>query len=328
MRLLQECNSRILVLREKGACENGEMEKRKYLEIKAGAEKSVYQLLRKEGGFSESQIRRMKFQKDGILKNGVRCRVTERVNSGDQILALLENGEDSAHLLGKKELPLQQILYEDEWLLAVNKPAGLVTHPQGGHYSDTLANQVASYFEAKGEHHVVRPVGRLDKETSGIVVFAKDQVTAARLQEQRECGIYQKTYLAVVEGKMEDSDGSAVQTIALPIGPDPENRLRMRTTVKGKAAVTHYRIVHRYENHTLLAVQLDTGRTHQIRVHMAALGHPLMGDQLYGERVLPAQRALLHAWKVELSHPFLGQRLEWKAHLPADMEKFSPDLFA
>ena len=154
--------------------------------------------IEKTGRFHKKEISRAKFLPDGIRKNGIRCRVTEKTLPGDIIEILLETEtQTSAHLTVNTEV--LDILYEDQDLLAVNKPAGVVTHPQGGHYEDTLANQVSAYYAFRQESHTVRPIGRLDKDTSGIVLFAKNQTAAARLQKQRERGELQKTYLAVTE---------------------------------------------------------------------------------------------------------------------------------
>ena len=145
----------------------------------------VQEVLRKQAGFTKKEISRAKFIPDGIRKNGTRCRVTEKTLPGDIIEILLETETQiSAHLTANTEV--LDILYEDQDLLAVNKPAGVVTHPRGGHYEDTLANQVSTYYNFRQESHTVRPIGRLDKDTSGIVLFAKNQTAAARLQKQRK----------------------------------------------------------------------------------------------------------------------------------------------
>lgn len=188
-------------------------------------------------------------------------------------------------------LPELEILYEDQDILAVNKPAGLVTHPSGSHYSDSLSNQVAAYFRSKDEPTKVRSIGRLDKETSGILLFARNQTAAARLQKQRENGISEKTYLAAVSGSMlEDTDGT-FHAITTPLAPDPDNRLKMvispGSSLPGsKPAVTLYSVLKSTApgsriSASLVMLRLKTGRTHQIRVHMASLGHPLLGDSLY-----------------------------------------------
>lgn len=279
----------------------------------------VGQLVKQQCGLTQKQISRLKFQENGIIKNGMKCRVTEPIHIGDVIrICIEETRTDSAHIQGTAgDL---DILYEDLDLLIVNKPAGMVTHPQGMHYQDTLVNRVQSYFQKKGENYCIRPVGRLDKETSGIVVFAKNRVAASNLQWQREQGIFQKRYLAYVRGQMEVSE--QIHTICRNIGVDPQDSRKMIVDERGKYACTHYRVVDSWNQCSMIELWLETGRTHQIRVHMASCGYPLLGDQLYGMNGQEKfYRAALHAEKVKLKHPVTGKWLEVKAELPEDMKQ-------
>ena len=254
-------------------------------------------------------------------------------------------------------LPELAIIYEDQDILAINKPAGIVTHPSGSHYSDSLANQVASYFRSKGEPTKVRSIGRLDKETSGILLFARNQTAAARLQNQREEGISEKTYLAAVSGFMPVDEDGAFHRISVPLAPDPDNCLKMVVSTDGtlpgsKHAETLYSVLKSTGPDaaapaSLVMLRLKTGRTHQIRVHMASLGHPLLGDSLYclSDISNPFSRAALHAWKIKFQLPFsidesasdtrasmhhaknAKKEISLEAPLPEDFKKFYETIF-
>ena len=346
----------------------------------------ISRFLRTQAGLTKKQISQAKFRPGGIRKNGQQCRVTETAYPGDQITVCLETDDvDSAQLESatftvnsdrhkscfhhstsltlcsysnsdscclsastSHFFPELEILYEDQDILAINKPAGIVTHPSGSHYSDSLSNQVASYFRSKEEPTKVRSIGRLDKETSGILLFARNQISAARLQKQREEGKLQKTYLAVVERTFEEeiSQSSSQEMsvsmekekwekISIPLAPDPENPLKMVLSPAGtihgsKKAVTYYQVLKSYANASLVQLHLETGRTHQIRVHMAGTGHPLLGDTLYNESQTgkasvpgnPFTRAALHAWKLKFYHPFTGNKILLEAPFPLDFENF------
>ena len=321
----------------------------------------VSHFLRTQAGLTKKQISQAKFRPSGVQKNGQQCRVTETAYPGDQITVCLETDDvDSAQLESAPApqlLPELEILYEDQDILAVNKPAGLVTHPSGSHYSDSLSNQVAAYFRSKDEPTKVRSIGRLDKETSGILLFARNQTAAARLQKQRENGISEKTYLAAVSGSMlEDTDGT-FHAITTPLAPDPDNRLKMvispGSSLPGsKPAVTLYSVLKSTApgsriSASLVMLRLKTGRTHQIRVHMASLGHPLLGDSLYhlSDTTNLFSRAALHAWKFKFHPPFPAgettsgilssipctenakKEISLEAPLPEDFKKFYETIF-
>ena len=321
----------------------------------------VSHFLRTQAGLTKKQISQAKFRPGGVQKNEQQCRVTETAYPGDQITVCLEtNNVDSAQLESAPApqfLPELAILYEDQDILAVNKPAGIVTHPSGSHYSDSLSNQVAAYFRSKGEPTKVRSIGRLDKETSGILLFARNQTAAARLQKQRENGISEKTYLAAVSGSMpEDTDG-AFHRITTPLAPDPKNCLKMVISPDGslpgsKPAETLYSVLKSTAPGSMISasfvmLRLKTGRTHQIRVHMASLRHPLLGDSLYhlSDTTNLFSRAALHAWKLKFQPPFPNgettssplssmpctknakKEISLEAPLPEDFKKFYETIF-
>ena len=240
-----------------------------------------------------------------------------------------------------KEYPLQ-ILYEDEDILAADKPSGVVCHPSPGHFDDTLSNQVAEHLGRTGQELDVRVTGRLDRDTSGIVIFALNTETAAQLIKQRQAQRMHKLYIARVQGHF---GGCASGTVDAPLRRESRESFRMVTAQDGKPARTHYRVLLELEDGTALAAcRIEHGRTHQIRVHMASIGHPLVGDRLYGGRLsgpdgsgrtqgpekkpggtvpadLPQDEAdgpvlMLHAYRARLVQPFTGEEVCLEAPLP------------
>lgn len=305
---------------------------------------TIGQVLRSQGQLTKKQISRAKFFPDGIQKNGLRCRITESVLPGDEIRVCLETSETDSAQLVSDDFSSLDILYEDPDILAVNKPAGMLTHPSGAHYADTLSNQVAAYFQNKKASVRVRPIGRLDKETSGIVLFAKNQVAAQRLQAQREEHVFRKEYLAVVDGYLPKDPTDCWHTVSFPLKKVSDHPLRMQAVPDPDSnhnadaslllpAVTHYYTLYSTVNWSLISLRLDTGRTHQIRVHMNALGHPLLGDTLYYKKRPAASsvqpvftRTALHAWKVSFLQPFERKEIRLTGKLPEDFRQIMPYL--
>ena len=286
------------------------MEKRWNIQIDPELEgSSIRQILREKLRLSKNQISRIKFQESGILLNGERKRVTDMVKAGDNLSVLLEREEKISYL--EPESGEISVLYEDEDLLLIKKERGIVCHPGPGHYKNSLANQVTRYLLEKKENAVIREVGRLDRDTSGIVVFAKNRIAAQKLSKQREKGLFWKQYIAAIDGILEKKEGE----IRLPIGPKQGSLLKMCVRKDGKAGITRYQVIREYETKSILLCTLLTGRTHQIRVHMAAIGHPILGDELYGsEKTAQVKGLCLHAYKVCLFQPFTGEKIEtvWK----------------
>jgi len=222
-----------------------------------------------------------------------------------------------------QELPLD-ILYEDEDLLVLNKAPGIVVHPGPGHSDDTLVNALlARYPELQGVGEDGRPgiVHRLDKDTSGLIIIARNSRTLTALMEQMQGHTIVKRYLALVEGDVAHDQGS----IDAPIGRDTRNRQQMTITTRdSREARTHFRVLQRFTRHTLLLLQLETGRTHQIRVHLKAIGHPVVGDPVYGSGNAPKgftlNRQFLHAYQLQFDHPITGKLIEIEAPLPKDLQ--------
>ena len=314
----------------------------KYTMPENHTEKNVEQVLKHQLHLTGKQISQAKFRPDGIQKNGIRCRVNAPVFPGDQIRICLEDpsyGID--HIVPSSASVLPDILYEDNDVIAVNKPAGLLTHPAGGHYNDTLSNQLAGYFQEKNEQVMIRPVGRLDKETSGIVLFAKNKISASRLQKQREEHLFYKQYLALAEGCLPADEVNIWHTVSYPIYKISDHPIKMDAVISDapetpgqsvlsiglQPAVTYYQTLKSTASWSLITARLATGRTHQIRVHMRALGHPLLGDCLYGnpsDSGTPLfKRAALHAWKVSFHQPFTDEMITVTAALPDDFNYLS-----
>ena len=221
------------------------------------------------------------------------------------------------------------IIYEDDAILIINKPAGMVVHPAAGHYSSTLLNALLHHVPALKDIPRAGIIHRLDKETTGLLVIAKTPAALLHLTRQMKERTITRIYQAVVGGIF-ISGG----TIDAPIGRHPIERKRMAVTDTGKPALTHYRVMERYRAHTRLKIQLETGRTHQIRVHMAHIKHPVLGDPVYGGRLqLPKganaelvailrgfKRQALHAFELGIIHPLSGEAMSWRAPIPQDMQ--------
>lgn len=217
-----------------------------------------------------------------------------------------------------QDIPLD-IVHEDAALLVINKPAGLVVHPGSGNWEGTLLNALLQHAPALEAVPRAGIVHRLDKDTSGLLVVAKTLTAQTDLVRQLQARTVSRQYAALVHGRV-PRDGK----VEAPIGRHPVSRTRMAVIARGKEATTHYAVVQRFAHATLLECRLETGRTHQIRVHLASIGHPLVGDPVYGRRVshgnaLAFHRQALHAQKLALVHPISGREVEWAAPLPRDM---------
>lgn len=215
-----------------------------------------------------------------------------------------------------EDIPLE-ILYEDEDVIVINKPQGLVVHPAPGNYTGTLVNALLHHCDdLSGINGVARPgiVHRIDKDTSGILVIAKNDKAHNRLTEQLKEHSMKREYIALVEGVIKNDRG----TVDKPIGRNPKDRLKMGIVAGGKRAVTHYEVLEILDKYTLIKCILETGRTHQIRVHMAYLGHPLVGDPLYGykKQKFNLKGQMLHAKKLGFIHPSTGEYMEFESDIP------------
>ncbi len=216
----------------------------------------------------------------------------------------------------KKDL---DIIYEDECLIAINKPSNMPTHPSCNHFEDTLSNALKYYYNKNNIIKPIRPVNRLDKDTSGIVVFAKNQYIQEHLINQMKNGEFIKEYITIVEGKFDKKEG----IINLPIAREKDSIIKRCINESGDNAITIYKVIDEFiindNYYSKLLVKLETGRTHQIRVHMSYLNHPILGDSLYGKKSDIINRQALHCYHLSFIHPILNKRIELEAKFPIDM---------
>lgn len=263
----------------------------------------------------------LKQDENGIVVNGTRVTVRHVLHEGDVLsLALADRAENASHNVPPSDIPLD-IIYEDAHVIALNKPPYMPTHPSHNHHDDTLANALAWRYAQAGEPFVFRPMGRLDRNTSGIVLAAKDKLASGMLTAAIREGEVNKTYIAIAVGEL--PLGTGVQTIDCGIRRQEESVI-MRTTCPDSTApdevsVTDYEVLEARDGLSLVRVRPRTGRTHQIRVHFAYIGHPLLGDDLYGTPDERIGRHALHAQSLELPLPFADRRICLQAPMAEDM---------
>jgi len=263
--------------------------------------------------FSQALLARLKFEYK-IRVNGQWARTSQKIAAGDVITVDVTLSEENP--LIPEALPLD-ILYEDADFLAVSKASGMAVHPSGAGGTGTLANAVTHYFNQSGSKALFRAVHRLDKDTSGLLLIAKNRFAQQGVCGQGLANQVQKRYVALVEGVIEEESGC----IDLPIAcPDPAQR-RRQVHPGGQRAVTHFQVLERLPGHTLVSLRLETGRTHQIRVHMSYLGHPLCGDLLYGRPSPWIGRMALHADEMAFLHPRTGKEILIQSPLPKDFRE-------
>ena len=279
----------------------------------------VNTLLRRRLGLSGTVLRRVKWLEDGITLDGVRVNVRVRVSEGQTLAVRVTDPEPSSGVVPAPG-PLD-IVYEDPDLIVVNKAPGVLVHPGHGHFDDTLGNFLMHHYKMAGDESDFHPVHRLDKGTSGLLAVAKHPHAQERLKNQLHTGDFRRVYLAVCDGAPPAPSG----VIDAPIGRAEGSLTKREARPDGQPARTHYKVVRPLGPRTLVELTLDTGRTHQIRVHMAHIGCPLTGDFLYGaENRALIPRPALHSWKLELAHPITGERLAFAAPLPADLAALIP----
>lgn len=272
---------------------------------------TILDFLKREG-FSRHILSSMKNVPNTIILNGVRGFGRSVLKPGDHLMVTVPETESGKNII-RTEMELS-ILYEDEDILVINKPAGMPVHPSAGNYENTLANGIAWYFAEKGEDFVYRCINRLDRDTTGALILAKNPLSAAILSVQMKKRQIRRTYLALVDG-VPDVSGTIDAPIARMEGSVITREVNYLT---GETAITHYERLATGTRYSLMELHLETGRTHQIRVHMKYIGHPLPGDYLYNQDYSRIQRQPLHSFQLEFIHPVTKKPMLFTAPVPDD----------
>ncbi|WP_096199069.1 RluA family pseudouridine synthase [Bacillus sp. FJAT-45350] len=278
--------------------------------------KLLRQFLREDKLISKRALADVKFSGGAIFVNGEESTVRRTLVAGDVVLITFPD-EVRSTAIRPEEIPLE-IIYEDDHFLIVNKPAGMATIPSREHPSGTLANAVLAYYDVIESRSTFHAVNRLDRDTSGIVVIAKHRYAHDLLSRQQKDGRLKRQYLIIAEGQLPEECG----TIRAPIGRKDGSIIEREVREDGQHAITHYKVVRRTRAWTVASVKLETGRTHQIRVHFSSIGHPLAGDDLYGGRKNFIERQALHSIETSFYHPFKEKTITLKAPIPIDLEQF------
>ncbi len=276
---------------------------------------NVRTFLKKELSCSTDLIRHI-IEEEGLSLNGRMPYLSDQLQTGDHLGLSLHSGFGSSNLPAY-DVELN-ILYEDRWLIAVDKPAFMLVHPLTIQENGTLANIIRQYQICQNEEYTIRPVSRLDRNTSGIVLFAKNSYVQHVLQIQGKNGRFQKEYLALTDGHL----WLPYDRITKKIGRKPGSIIEHEVSDTGKDAITEYSVIKQYKNFELVYIRLFTGRTHQIRVHMGSIGHPVTGDTLYGEKEnVKINRQCLHAHRIQFDHPITNKTVKIKSPLPKDIRE-------
>ena len=286
-----------------------------YIIDEAGDGLRIEQYLRRKG-YSGQNLAEIKRMPKSVLVNGEHYYMKQELNTGDHL---------SIHICETKcsekippiQIPLD-IVYEDEDIIVINKPAGMPIHPSLNNYTNSMANALAWYYQEQGKPFIFRCCNRLDRDTSGLTVVAKHLVSGNILSDMVRHRDIHREYLAIVRGHVSPEAG----TINAPLARKPGTIIeRTVDWEQGETAITHYRLVEEKNGHSLVSLRLETGRTHQIRIHMKYLGYPLIGDYLYNPDMEYIGRQALHSHRLSFTHPITGKPMEFTAPLPKDMEK-------
>lgn len=268
----------------------------------------------KKENISRTNIQRL-IEEGSILVNGQKKKISYKVQTGDNIEINIPEAKETD--IKAEDIPLE-VVYEDSDIIVVNKPKGMVVHPANGNPDGTLVNAIMNICKGSlsGIGGEIRPgiVHRLDKDTSGLLIVAKNDLAHINMSTQIKNREVKKIYIALVKGNINENEA----TINMPIGRSTKDRKKMAVRKEGKEAVTHFKVLKRYGDYTLLKIKIDTGRTHQIRVHMAEIGHPVVGDMVYskGKNEFGVEGQMLHATSLDFKHPITGKEMHLEADLP------------
>lgn len=277
----------------------------------------IEQFLRRRG-YSRQNLTKLKKMHESVLVNGIWYHLNETLKVGDVLTIHIQETECSEKIPPTR-LPLD-IIYEDEDILVVNKPAGMPIHPSQNNYYNSLANGLAWYYEQQQKPFIFRCTNRLDRDTSGLTVIAKHMVSSGILSDMVRRHAISREYRAIVRGHVSPP---AAGTIDAPLSRKPGSIIERTVDFEqGERAVTHYKVLDEKNGHSLVSLHLETGRTHQIRIHMKYLGYPLIGDYLYNPDMEYMTRQALHSYRMQFVHPITGAHMDFTAPLPEDMQIF------
>lgn len=285
----------------------------KYYVDKNNKYKNINEILSLEFNLS-SKLQSRLIRNEKIYKNNNVVDTRNDISIGDTILVDLNMEEDNSNIVPTK-MQLN-IIYEDDWFLVLDKPSGIAVHPSYLHYDTSLSNGVKYYFDLIGLKKKIRPVNRLDFNTSGVVIFAKCEYIQEELSKQMKKGVFEKYYLALVEGILPNKKG----TINLPIARKKGSIIERCIDKNGQDAITKYTVIKEFQDYSLIKLKLETGRTHQIRIHMKAIDHPILGDTLYNNPSSKINRQALHSYQIKCIHPITNGSLIFTSKLAKDME--------
>lgn len=279
---------------------------------------TIKEILIDKLGFSKRAITSLKSRPDGILVNGEHATVRYVIKKGDVLVFNTDDVSNNTEKLVPSSV-LPDIIYEDEFIVVANKPPYMPTHQSQGHFYDTLANSLAFYYQERNKPFVFRSINRLDRNTSGVVLVARDRLSASKLSAQMKNDGIKKSYLAILEGELSNDEGT-IETYMRR----KEKSIILREVCDNqddaKIAITKYKVLAKANGLSLVEATPITGRTHQLRVHFAHLGAQILGDDLYGEKSDMIERHALHAYKLTFNHPKTYEMIEIKAPLPKDMQ--------